>query len=112
MNKILTLSSGGATSPIKRQKTVGREIVIGETAIKFVAVAICTLLAIVYLTQSTAGANRGVKIGNLETKQGQLLLEKERMEVEQTRLRSLKEIDNSIDKSILGPGSAVQYLKN
>src|SRR5574344_824292 len=87
-----------------RKKTISRQIVIGPNAIKFISVTICAILALVYLSQSTAGANRSVRVSDLEAKKGQLLLEKERLDVEQTRLRSLKEIDNgTVEKNALEP---------
>ena len=68
---------------------------IGPTAIKFVAIAIFAILGMVYLAQSTAGANRSVKVSDYENQKNQLELQKEQLEVEQTRLQSLKSIDSS-----------------
>jgi len=94
-----------------RKKTVDRQIVIGPNAIKFVAIGICAILALVYLTQSTAGANRSIRVRDLETKKSQLLLEKERLEVEQTRLRSLKEIDGGVTaQTPLLPTESVSHI--
>jgi hypothetical protein len=111
VNRIISVSSGAERVQNRRHKTVNREIVIGPNAIKFVAIAICALLSLVYLTQSTAGANRSVRIRNLESKQADLQLEKERLEVEQTRLKSLKEIDNGVEKNVLEPVSSVEHVK-
>ena len=97
----------------KRKKTISRQIVVGPNAIKIVAIIICAILALVYLSQSTAGANRSVKVSDLDDKKGQLILEKERLEVEQTRLRSLKEIDNGIvEKNSLEPVTEVEHIEN
>lgn len=105
MSNVIALSRESRNVSGKRNRTVGRQIVIGPNAIKFIAIAICAILAMVYLTQSTAGANRSVKVGDLETESTQLSVEKERLEVEQTRLQSLKEIENKIDKNALeAPG--------
>lgn len=98
MGRIYTVTNSNSNKIGKKKKTVGREIVIGPTAIKFVAISIFAVLAVVYLTQSTAGANRSIKVRDLEDKKAELQLEKERLEAEQTRLRSLKEIDGGINK--------------
>lgn len=93
----------------KRKKTVGRQIVIGGTAIKFIAITIMAVLAVVYLSQSTAGASRSIKIRDYESQKDDLNLQKERLEAEQTRLKSLREIDSGIEKQPMEPVSAVQH---
>ena len=113
MGRILTVTNSNSNISGRRKKTIGREIVIGSTAIKFVAIIILAILAIVYLNQSTAGANRSMKISDLESKKASLNLEKERLQSEQTRLKSLKEIDNGINKNgqVLEPGTGVNHLQ-
>lgn len=112
MYKVAAIGIDNRNTIGRRKKTVGREIVIGPTVIKFVTVMICAVLAIVYLTQSTAGANRGIKIRDLETRSGQLNLEKERLETEQARLNSLHTIESGVDTNSLEPVTSVDHLKN
>lgn len=112
MNRILSVSSGAERVQGRRRKTVSREIVIGPNAIKFIAIAICALLSLVYLTQSTAGANRSVRIRNLESRQAELELEKGDLEVQRTRLKALKEIDDGVEKNVLEPVSSVEHVKD
>ena len=107
MGRVLTMTNSNSMTTGVRKKTIGREIVIGPNAIKFVAIAIFAILALVYLAQSTAGANRSVKVRDLSDKKAQLQLEQERLEVEQTRLKSLKEIESGVDKPALEPVGAV-----
>lgn len=95
-----------------KKKTVGRQIVIGPNAIKFVTLTIIAILAIVYLNQSTAGASRSLKIRDIEGKKSELILEKERLETEQTRLKALKEIDSGFQTNTLEPVSSVQHIQN
>lgn len=101
MGRVLTVTNSNSINPGVRKKTIGREIVIGPNAIRFVAVAIFAILALVYLAQSTSGANRSVKIRDMEDKKTQLELEKQQLEVEQTRLQSLREIDGGVEKPAL-----------
>lgn len=105
---ILTNSSDNALG--KRKKTVGRQIVIGPNAIKFVTVVIVAVLAIVYLSQSTAGASRSLKVREIEDGKAQLDLQKERLEAEQTRLKSLREIDTGVEKPILEPVTSIDHI--
>lgn len=112
MGRILTVTNSNSNNRGTRKKTIGREIVIGPNAIKFIAITIFAILAMIYLAQSTAGANRSIKVRDLDTKQSELKLQKERLEVEQTRLRSLKEIDNSSGQNGLQPITSVEHIQN
>jgi len=103
VGRVFTATNSNSFTAGERKKTISRDIVIGPTAIKFIAIAIFSILALVYLAQSTAGANRSMKVRDLDTNKSQLELEKERLSVEQTRLKSLKEIDNGVDKAALVP---------
>jgi len=110
VGRVMAITNSNSSISGVRKKTIGREIIIGPTAIKFITVAIFAILAMVYLAQSTAGANRSVKVRDLEERSGQLKLEQERLEVEQTRLKSLKEIDSGTEKNIMEPVTSVQHL--
>lgn len=96
----------------KKKRTFSRSIVIGPNAIKFVTLTIIAILAVVYLSQSTAGAGRSVQIRELQSKKDDLSLEKERLEAEQTRLKALKEIDSGVPKQIMEPVSSVGHVDN
>jgi len=93
-------NSNSVKSDVKR-KTVKREIVIGPKAIKFIALFVIAILSVVYLSQSTAGAGRSVEIRDIHETKASLILEQERMEAEQTRLRALREIDLDIERQNL-----------
>ena len=108
MGRALVFTNSSSVELGKRKKSVKRGIVIGTNAIRFITITIAAILAVIYLSQSTAGAGRSVKIREFESKKSNLLLEKERLEAEQTRLKSLKEIDGGIEKQILEPVSEVQ----
>lgn len=110
MGRILTVTNSNSVREGARKKTINREIVIGPNAIRFVAIVIFVILSVVYLAQSTAGANRSIKVRNLENTKSELELEKERLEVEQTRLKSLKEIDGGVEKPTMEPVSSVDHV--
>lgn len=110
MGRVFTLTNSNDNITNVRKKTIGREIVIGPNAIKFIAIAMFAILALVYLAQSTAGANRSMKVQEQNDQKNNLNLEKERYQVEETRLKSLKEIDAGIEKTGLEPPGAVEHL--
>lgn len=94
----------------RKKKTLNRSIVIGPTAIRFISMTIVAVLAIVYLSQSTAGASRGVKVRDLQASKDSLTLEQERLETEQTRLRALKEVEAKSATSGMETVTSVQHL--
>ncbi len=111
MGRYLTITNSDKTKEGIRKKTIGRSITIGPTAIKFITVAIFATLALVYLTQSTAGANRSMEIRELDSREAELELQKERLEVEKNRLKSLNEIDSKFEQAELEPVSRVEHLQ-
>jgi hypothetical protein len=96
----------------RKKKTISRSIAIGPNAVKFIALTIIAILAVVYLSQSTAGAGRSVKLRDLESAKDDLTLEKERLESEQTRLKALKEIDNGVEKQVMEQVTNVNHIEN
>ena len=110
MGRGYVITNSRSTDRGFKKKTVKRDLVIGPNAIKFITIIIAAVLAVVYLGQSTAGAGRSVKTRGIESRKGDLMLEKERLETEQTRLKSLKEIDGNIEKPALEPVSGVDHL--
>jgi len=73
---------------------------------------IVAVLAVVYLSQSTAGANQSIMIRDIQSTKDRLGLEEERLQAEQTRLQSLKSIDSGTPKDTMQPVSNVNYLSN
>lgn len=98
MGRMLTITNSRIAELGVKKKTLKREIVIGATAIKFITLAIFAVLAIVYLTQATAGANQSVKVQNIYNKTTDLQVKKEQLEVEKVRSQSLGQIDSNIQK--------------
>jgi hypothetical protein len=110
VGRILTITGSRETSVGVKKRAIKKEIKIGSTAIKFISIAIFAILAIVYLTQSTAGANRSIEIRDLTSKSTDLELQKEQLEVEKARLNSLNQIDANIEKQPMTPVTSVDYL--
>ena len=96
----------------RKKSTISKGLSVGPNAIKFITLTIAAILAVVYLSQSTAGAPRSIRIRDIESKKADLILEQERLESEQTRLKALREIDNGIEKQPMEPVSSVDHTKD
>jgi len=110
VGRILTITNSNESTSGYKKRALKREIVIGPNAIKFISIAIFAILALVYLTQSTAGANRSMKVREINDKQATLELQKEQLEVEKYRLQSLGEIDGNTEKPVLEPVSKFEHV--
>lgn len=109
-------NSGSADLGVKK-RTIGRRISIGPKAIRFVAVMIFAALGILYLTQSTQGADRSYKIRDLTAQKTGLSEQRDRLQIEASRLESLNQIDQTLnspeaqaDANGLQPTTGVNYL--
>lgn len=112
MGRSFVVTKGRVVASGRKKRTISRNFLIGPNAIKFISMTIIAVLAVVYLSQSTAGASRGVKVRELESTKDSLTLEKERLEAEQTRLRALQEIDNTTDKTNMEQVTTVEHLND
>jgi hypothetical protein len=79
-----------------KKRTVGRKVFIGPKAARFIAVIIFSSLGLLYLTQSTQGADRSYKLRDLSDQKTQLTEQKDRLKIEESRLESLNEIDKNL----------------
>jgi len=112
VGRILTITNSNENTVGVKKRSIKREIVIGPNAIKFISITIFAILALVYLTQSTAGANRSMKVRDVNDKQAALELQKEQLEVEKYRLQSLTEIEGGIEKPAMQPISQVEHIQD
>ncbi len=110
MGRAFVMTKGHGRAAGQKKRTVSRSLTIGPNAIKFITMTIIAVLAVVYLSQSTAGASQGVQVRELESTKDSLTLEQERLQAEQTRLRALKEIDNNTEKQVMEPVAGVAHL--
>lgn len=110
MGRILTITNSRETAIGVKKRAFKKDIKIGTNAIKFISIAIFAILALVYLTQSTAGANRSIDVGKLTDEAQTLTEQKERLEVEKARLNSLGAIDAGIEKQPLTPVTSVDHV--
>lgn len=117
MGRDFVYTSSGNNHIGSKKRTVGRKLSIGPKASKFIAVIIFAALGIIYLTQSTQGAERSYKVRVLSSEKTQLLEQRDRLRIEESRLESLNEIDKTLNPDVdklpeqkLEPVTKVNYL--
>lgn len=86
-----------------RKRTISPKFGIGPNTLKIVVVVIFAAFALFYLSQSTQSTTRNYTISDLESQKNQIQSETERLEVEATRLKSLKEIESNTGRLNLEP---------
>lgn len=86
-----------------RKRTISPKIGLGPNTLRVVAVVIFAAFALFYLSQSTQSTTRNYTISDLESQKNQIQSETERLEVEATRLKSLKEIEGNAGRLNLEP---------
>ena len=89
-------NSNSANIGIKK-RTVGRKFFVGPKTTRFIAIVIFSAMGLLYLTQSTQGADRSYKVRDLSAQKSQLSEQRDRLQVEVSRLESLNEIDKSVN---------------
>jgi cell division protein FtsL len=110
MGRMYVLSYGKTQVSGIKKRTLPREITIGPTAIKFVAIIIFAALGVIYLTQSTRGANLSVELGNLDSEQQELQQKIERLNAEGARLKALDNVYSQTGNMQMEPASKINYL--
>jgi C-terminal processing protease CtpA/Prc len=81
-----------------RQRTIKKQSVsLGPVTLKFLTITVLALLTLVYLIQSTKGSTKQIHISRLEDKKEMLQTEREEIELESVRLKSLQQIKAATD---------------
>lgn len=117
MGRDFVFTSSNTNQIGSKKRTVGRRFSIGPKASRFIAVIVFAALGVIYLTQSTQGADRSYKVRDLTAEKTQLLEQRDRLKIEESRLESLNEIDKSLnpetpptEEEKLVPTNQVNYL--
>lgn len=83
---------------------------VGKMTLGIVVVLILFAASLLYLSQSNKMALRGYDIAELEQQKQELLAERERLEIESSRLQSIQEIENGLKDSKLVPVKKINYI--
>lgn len=100
---------------IRRQRQFNRgyrkALKIGPVSVGFIAIVLLFILSMLYLAQSNKIAVRGYEIRELEERQVELLREREQLEVEAARLKSIQEIQKGASSSKMEPTKKINYVE-
>jgi cell division protein FtsL len=97
------------------QKNYKSNLIIGRASISVVAIALTFMLGMLYLSQMNVFAVKGASISDLESRKSQLEEERDRLQIEATRLQSIQEIEKTLDddsatKDKYVPVDKINYL--
>lgn len=92
-----------------RKHTTARPVRLGRVSVKFVFVGLLAALALLYLTQSTQSAARSYQLRALLEERKDLEHERDRLEIEAVRLRSLPEIQRVVPSEAPTEGEPVAW---
>ncbi|NIM46778.1 MAG: hypothetical protein GTN40_01305 [Candidatus Aenigmarchaeota archaeon] len=84
---------------------------VGPVSLGFITVVLLFILSLLYLAQSNRIAVRGYEISELEKKQTELIEERERLEIEAARLKSIQEIQKGASNSKMEPTKQINYVE-
>lgn len=111
MGRMYVMSYSKKTELGVKKRTMPRQITLGPTALKFIAIVIFAALGVIYLTTSTSGANRSIDIRNLDSQQQELQQKIDRLNAEGSRLRSMSNVYDQTSTQ-LTPGGTVNYIQD
>ena len=83
---------------------------LGKFSFGFVVLGLVLVTSLLYLSQSNKMAVRGYDIAKLENEKEQLMEEKERLEIESSRLQSIQEIEKGLKDSGMVPVKKINYI--
>lgn len=93
-----------------KKRTIEQSVKIGPLSLKFITLLIFAALTLFYLAQSTQSATKKYQLRELQVTQSQLEEDRETLEAEALRLKSLKEIEIKAQQLELKP--AEETVKN
>lgn len=93
-----------------KKRTLARQITLGPTALKFIAIVIFAALGLIYLTQSTRGANLSVELRTLDSQQQELNQKIDRLNAEGARLKALDNVYTQTSEMQMQPSTQINYL--
>ncbi len=80
----------------QRRRTIKRQgVAVGPLALRFVTIFVLALLTLIYLIQSTKGSTKQIEISRSEDKMEILKNQREDIQIEAIRLKSMQNLKNS-----------------
>lgn len=93
-----------------KKRTLPRQVTLGPTALKYIAVVIFAALGIIYLAGQTRGANESIVKRDLDSQQSQLQKKIDDLQVESSRLRNLQKVYDQSATTQMQPSTKINYL--
>lgn len=109
MGRLLSISQTNNLRNNFQKGTYSSSIKVGSVSLTFITIILICLLSLLYLAFSNQLSSRGYELRKLEERKQQLSEENERMEVEASRLQSIKEIEANLKESKMVPQNQVNY---
>lgn len=110
MGRLLTITRSDSVEFGVRKQAYAPQVKVGKRSLGFITIALFLVLSLFYLAQANEIATKGYKIRELEEKKTEALEKQERLNIEATRLRSIKEIQNNASNSQMVPATEVNYV--
>jgi len=107
---MLLLTKSPIYLPGTRRRTLSKSLKVGPISLKFIGIAILAAAGLFYLAQSTQQATKNYQFRGLEETRDKMEAERERLELETIRLKSLnqlKEVESSLG---LQPVEKINFL--
>lgn len=83
---------------------------LGRFSLGFIILLFMFSLSLLYLSQSNKMAVKGYDMASLEKQKQELSEEKERLEIESSRLQSIQQIENGLKESGMVPVKKINYI--
>lgn len=111
MGRMYVMSYANSQELGVKKRAIPRQITLGPSALKFIAIIILAALGLIYLGSSTSRANLSVQVRNLDSDHQDLQQNIDRLNAEGARLKSLSNIDSQINNSGMQPAQNVATIK-
>lgn len=82
-----------------RKRTVNRGVHLGPLSLRFMTLIMLAVVALFYLAQSTQSATKSYQVRELELQKTDLGKQKDQLDIEAARLKSIQSIQSNLDKT-------------
>lgn len=83
---------------------------LSRSASRYIPLVLFALIAMLYIAQSTQSSTKQLALQTIQTEQSTVSTQQNQLQLEATRLQSLKAVSTSADSQKLTPVTDVEYL--
>lgn len=110
MGRLLTLTRTDTIKMGVRKEAFKPSIRVGRKSLGFITIILFLVLSLFYLAQANEIATKGYKIRELEDRKATALETQERLQIEASRLRSIKAIEENATSKNMQPAAEINYI--